>query len=57
MKILNMAPWVREKKYIVFRMVDNVAWFYDAWDDIDKAVQQAVEVGGLIIPSTDAERG
>ena len=49
-KVNNMPPWVREDALVVIRMVDGSAWFYDSWDNPRKAIQQAEEVGGHVIP-------
>ena len=56
MKINNMPDWAKRKKYIVFRMIDGEAWFYDAWNDYLKAFKQCMEpcVQGHIIPSDEA---
>lgn len=35
---------------MTIRMVDGEAWFYDAWNDADKAIAQAVEEDGHVIP-------
>jgi len=53
-KVNNMTPWAKEKKYQVIIMVDGEAWFYDAWDDVDKAIAQATEeyVHGHVIPTS-----
>lgn len=50
MKINNMPEWAATKKYIVFRIVSGVAWFYDGWNDYPKALEQALEIDGQIIP-------
>ena len=52
MRINNMPDWAKRKKYIVFRMVDGEAWFYDAWNDYMKAFKQCMEpdVRGHIVP-------
>ena len=55
MKVNNMNDWARESKYIVVRIVDGAAWFYDAWEDFDKAAKQAIEVGGLVVMRCDVE--
>lgn len=55
MKVNNVAPWAREKKYMTIRVVDGEAWFYDAWSDEAKAIMQAVEVGGHVIPVDTVE--
>lgn len=56
MSINNMADWAWEKKYVVFRVVDGKAWFYDAWDDYRKALRQAIEENGQIIPTSEITR-
>ncbi len=50
MKVNNVASWAKEKKFMTIRMVDGEAWFYDAWSDEAKAIAQAVEIGGHVIP-------
>ena len=50
MKVNNVASWAKEKKYMTIRMVDGEAWFYDAWNDADKAIAQAIEEDGHVIP-------
>lgn len=55
MKINNMDDYAKTKKYIVFRIVDGENWFYDAWDDFEKALKQAVEEGGQVAPMEAVE--
>jgi hypothetical protein len=55
--INNMAEWAWENKYVVFRIVDGKAWFYDAWNDYKKALNQAIEEDGQIIPISEIVRG
>lgn len=50
MKVNNVASWANEKKYMTIRMVDGEAWFYDAWNNVDKAIAQAIEEGAYVIP-------
>jgi hypothetical protein len=40
----------KNRKFIVFRMVDGENWFYDAWDDFDRALKQAIETEGQVAP-------
>lgn len=54
MIVKNMADWARSKSFLVIRIVDGEAWFYDAWNDADKAIKQAVEEGAMVIPATAA---
>ena len=55
MKVNNMKAFARDREYTVIRMVDGEAWFYDAWDDADKAIRQAIEVDGHVIPTSSIE--
>ena len=57
MKVHNMPQWAIEKSFVVIRIVNGEAWFYDAWDDGNKAINQALEdyVGGMVIPASEAE--
>lgn len=50
MKINNMPEWSKTRKYVVFRIVDGDNWFYDAWDDFDRVLKQAVEIEGQFAP-------
>ncbi len=50
MKINNMPEWSKMSKYVVFRIVDGDNWFYDAWDNFDRALKQAVEIEGQVAP-------
>lgn len=50
MKINNMSSNAKDRKFIVFRVVDGANWFYDAWDDFEMALNQAVEVKGRVAP-------
>lgn len=56
MKVNNMTEWAKDKKFMVVRVIDNELWFYDAWDDGDKAIWQAMEecVHGMVIPASEA---
>lgn len=53
-KGIDMNKDAKKKKYIVFRIINGEAWYYDSWDDHIKALEQAVEIGGQFIPSCDA---
>lgn len=57
MKVNNMPGWAQERAFVVIRIVNGEAWFYDAWDDGNKAINQALEeyVGGMVIPASEAE--
>ena len=50
MIIYNLPEWARKKRFIVFRLVEGDAWFFDAWDAYEKALKQAVEIDGQVIP-------
>lgn len=49
-KVNNVSAWAKESKFIVFRVVEGQNWFYDAWNDFEKALKQAVEIGGQVVP-------
>lgn len=51
MKINNVPDWARDKKYITARNVEGDWWFYDSWNDFEEALNQAIEIGGQIIPA------
>lgn len=42
-KVNNVAAWAWSKKYLTIRLVNGEFWFYDAWDDADKAMDQCWE--------------
>jgi len=54
-KIRNLAEYAKDNRFIVFRMVDGEAWYYDSWTNYEKALQQAVLVGGQVIPVWEAD--
>lgn len=56
MKIYNLPEWAWERRFIVFRLVEGDAWFFDAWDAYEKALKQAVEIGGQVIPVGEVAR-
>lgn len=43
------------RKYIVFRVVDGVNWYYGSWNEYDKALNQALEVDGQVAPVSEVE--
>ena len=53
----SFNSWCIEKPFMVVRIVDGRAWVYDAWDDANKAIKQAIEVGGMVIPTSEVEMG
>lgn len=55
MKVNNMPETARKRKYVTVREVDGDWWFYDALDDFEKALKQAREINGQIIPVSMAE--
>lgn len=55
MKINNMDKHAKGRKYVVFRVVNGENWYYDAWDDFDRALAQAVEIGGQVAPTEAVE--
>ena len=49
-KILNVAKYALEHKYIVARFVEGDWWFYGAWDDFNEAMHAAMIEGGQVFP-------
>jgi hypothetical protein len=49
MKINNITEYAKTKKYIVVREVENEYWYFSAWDDADKANEQALACGCIVI--------
>ena len=49
MKINNLASYAETKKYILVREVEGEYWFFSAWDDADRANEQAIEYGCVVI--------
>ena len=43
MTIKNIAEYAKTKKYIVAREIDGEYWFFSAWDDANKANEQALD--------------
>ena len=50
MKVNNVPEMSKNRKFIVFRVVDGENWFYDAWDDFDRALKLAIEIEGQVAP-------
>ena len=48
MEIENTPEYAVNYRFIVYRIVDDVRWFYGAWNDGGKAAQVAVEIGGFV---------
>lgn len=49
--INNLPEYARDRAYIVYTPVDGQAWFFSAWDDQERAVQQALEYGCQVVPN------
>ena len=50
MKIKNLDYAALKMKYVVFIVINGKNWFYDAWDDFDRALKQAIEIEGQVAP-------
>lgn len=57
MLINNISDYAFKRKYVVFRMVNGEAWYYAAWDNYDKALNQALEEGGQVAPISEVKKG
>lgn len=55
MKVNNMKAYARDMEFTVIRMVGGEAWFYEAFNDADKAIRCAIEEGGHVIPTSAIE--
>lgn len=55
MIVNNMSESARKYRYIVFRMVDGEAWYYGAWNDHERALEQALEIDGQFVPVEEVE--
>lgn len=55
MKINNVESYALNKKFIVYRMIDGEAWFYDAWNDTRKAEEQSREINGYVTKTNEIE--
>lgn len=47
--INNLPTYANEYKYIVARRVDGELWFWGAWNDLNKANEVALEIGGEVV--------
>lgn len=43
--INNVPDWAYDRLCMTARLVDNEWWFYDAWDNDDRACNQACDEG------------
>jgi hypothetical protein len=50
-----MPDWAKTRKYITFRIASGVAWFYDAWTNYARALEQALEINGQIVPIEEVD--
>lgn len=53
MKINNLPD--NTEKYVVARIdeSDYSMWYWGSWDDMVKAVQAAIEIGGIVVERED----
>jgi len=49
--VKNMPAYTSKHKYIVARRAGDLddLWFYDAWNDAEKAQEVANEIGGIVL--------
>ena len=55
MKINNVNAQAHQYEWMVIRMVNGEFWYYGSWRSVYKAAAQAIEVNGIVIPSSMAE--
>lgn len=50
-RVNNFEEYAKDRKWVVIRMYEDEAWFYDAWDEDHKedAYKQAHEVDGIVV--------
>ena len=53
MKINNIPDYAKEKKYIVYREVNDENWFYGAFNDLCKAAMSAGAVNGRLVENDE----
>lgn len=53
MTIKNVAEYAKTKKYIVAREIEGEFWFFSAWDDENKANEQALDFDGVVFYAED----
>ena len=53
MTIKNVAEYAKTKKYIVAREIEGEFWFFSAWDDANKANEQALDFDGVVFHAED----
>lgn len=57
MKVNNLPRDYENYAYITVRNVNGEWWFYGAFvNDFDRALTQAVEIGGQVMPSAGVQR-
>ena len=57
MKVNNLPRDYENYAYITVRNVNDEWWFYGAFtSDLDRALRQAVEIGGQVMPSAGIQR-
>ena len=49
MKINNMPDYANDYKYVVARIVDDDLWFWGAYNDYRKAINAAIDTGGIVV--------
>ena len=46
----NVYTYAKDKAYIVYRTAkDGLNWYWGAWDELDKAMEAAADIGGYIV--------
>jgi len=49
MKVKNLSDYALTKKYILVREVEGDLWFFSAWDDENRANEQALEQDCIVL--------
>ena len=47
--IKNLPAYANDYRYIVVRRVDGDLWFYGAWNELNRAIEVAIEIRGEVV--------
>lgn len=54
--VVNFSDYALKRKYIVARCAEAELWFYGAWDDKQKAIDVAIEIGnGVVLENEEVQ--
>ena len=53
--IKNASAYATNYEYIVYNLVEGEAWFFSAWNDLEKATEQAKEYDLYVAERTQCD--